>query len=257
MHTAPHRHWFVTLGWVALLLIALLVVTAGVAAIAPLVLEGLGVLLGLMFGFAVLALPFATVVGIVLLITRSNRRTAPAMYGYPPSPGLQGGPGPGSGPYPPAPQPPSPAAGPLHGAPAPVPAPARSRRQPNSDADLQPRLQALLARIHDKAAALRDPRQWHLVPPEDQVHLDRVLGEYLPAILNTYRGIPRGAEDWPVRDGGPSVIDVVEHQLRLLEQSLDAIAERVFKTGAAQLLAQQQFLEDRLGEGPQGELTIR
>jgi hypothetical protein len=240
-----------TLGWVALIVVALLVVTAGVAAIAPLVLDALGVLLALVFGLAVCALPFATVVGIVLLITRSNRRTAPAMYGPPPAPGLQGGPGPR--PYPQAPPPGAPAGGPLYAAPAPAP----PRRQSNPPAELPPRLQALVARIHDKAAALRDPRQWHLVPPEDQVHLDRVLSEYLPAILNTYRGIPRGAEDWPVRDGGPSVIDVVEHQLRLIEQSLDAIAERVFKMGAAQLLAQQQFLEERLGEGPPGELTIR
>ncbi len=249
MQTVPHRPWYVTLGWVALIVVALLIVTAGVAAIAPMVFEALGVLLFVAFGFAVLALPFATVVGIVLLITRSTRRTAPAVYGPPLGPGLQGGPAP----YPPAPAPRAPAAGPLHAGPTPP----QPLRQTNPAADLPPRLQALLARIHDKAAALHDPRQWHLVPPEDQVHLDRVLGEYLPAILNTYRGIPRGAEDWPVRDGGPSVIDVVEHQLRLLEQSLDAIAERVFKMGAAQLLAQQQFLEDRLGEGPPGELTIR
>lgn len=251
MHTVPHRHWALTLGWIALIVVALLIVTAAIAAIAPIVLDALGVLLALAFGLAICALPFATVVGIVLLITRSHRRPAPAMYGYPPAPGVQAGRGPG--PYPPGPQPVAPAVGPLHAAPA----PAQPRRQTNPRADLPPRLHAILARIHDKAAALRDPRQWHLVPPEDQVHVDRVLGEYLPAILNTYRGIPRGAEDWPVRDGGPSVVEVVEHQLRLLEQSLDAVAERVFKTGAAQLLAQQQFLEDRLGEGPPGELTIR
>lgn len=88
------------------------------------------------------------------------------------------------------------------------------------------------------------------------MQLDRIVGEYLPAILNTYRGIPRGTEDWPIQDGGPSAVDAVEHQLRLLEQGLDAIADRVFKAGAAQLLAQQQFLQERLLEQGAGELQI-
>ena len=251
MQTLPHpRHWYSTLGWVALIVIALLVAMAAIAAIAPVILDALGVLLVLTVGLAICALPFATVLGIVLLVTRSHRRPAPAMYGYPPAPGLH--PQRQTRPYAPGPEPGA-TTGPLYAAPVPP----QRRRPADPLADLPPQLRALVARIHDKAAALRDPRQWHLVPPEDQVHLDRILGEYLPAILNTYRGIPRGAQDWPVRDGGPSVLEVVEHQLRLIEQSLDAIAERVFKMGAAQLLAQQQFLEERLGEDPPGELTIR
>ncbi|MGH7912049.1 MAG: hypothetical protein ACREOV_10025, partial [Candidatus Dormibacteraceae bacterium] len=99
--------------------------------------------------------------------------------------------------------------------------------------------------------------QWGLLSPEDQMHVDRIIGEYLPAIVKTYHGVPRGTQDWPVKEGGPTVLDLVEHQLTLLERGLDAIADRVFKAGAAQLLAQQQFLQERLGDQSPSELTIR
>lgn len=231
-----HRSHVSTLARVTLIVFLLLVATVLAAALVPAALHALAIVLGLLLVFAICALPFATVVGIVLLVTGHHRRVAPAMH---------------AAPYPDGPRPAAPAPRPPY---APLAA-ARPRADPA--AALPPRLRALVARIHDKAAALRDPRQSHLVPPEDQVQLDRIVGEYLPAILHTYWGIPRGAQDWPVSDGGPSVVDVVEQQLHLLEQGLDAIADRVFKIGAAQLLAQQQFLQDRLGEAPPGELTIR
>lgn len=234
------RWYLPTLGRVALIVFLALLATVVAAAIVPAALHVLAVVIALLIGFAICALPFATVLGIVLLCTRGRRQVGPAMYAhpYPPGPGLHDvrGPRPARPPY---------------GAMAP------GRPHTDPAADLPPRLQALLARIRDKAAALRDPRQWHLVHPEDQIQLDRIVGEYLPAILHTYRGIPRGAHEWPVTEGGPSAVDLVEQQLQLLEQGLDAIADRVFKAGAAQLLAQQQFLKERLGEGAPGELTIQ
>lgn len=234
-HQAGSRWFLSTLARVALIVLLLLAATAVLSVLVPAALHTVAIVLALLVGLAICALPFATVLGIVLLITRRQRAAAPAMYGYPP----------------PRPMPP-PARWPQG-----VPGPAPSRPRPDPATDLPPRLQALVVRIRDKAAALRDSRQWHLLLPEDQPQLDRIVGEYLPAILHTYRGIPRGAQDWPVSDGGPSVVDVVEHQLRLLEEGLDAIADRVFKAGAAQLLAQQQFLQDRLGPEQPGELTIR
>lgn len=239
-----HRSNVSTLARVTLIVFLLLVATVLAAALVPAALHALAIVIGLLVVFAICALPFATVVGIVLLVTGRHRHVAPAVHAapYPGGPGLQD------------------VRDPRQAAPAPRPpyAPlAAGRPRTDPTAALPPRLRALVARIHDKAAALRDPRQSHLVPPEDQVQLDRIVGEYLPAILHTYWGIPRGAQDWPVSDGGPSVVDVVEQQLHLLEQGLDAIADRVFKIGAAQLLAQQQFLQDRLGEGPPGELTIQ
>ena len=241
MQNQSHPH-LRTLGRVALIVFFALVATVVAAALVPAALHALAIMVGLVIVFAICALPFATVIGIVLLVTGRHRRTAPAMYpnAYP-APGLHDP----RGPRPVA------QATPPYGRFA----PGRPRYDPA--ADLPPRLQALVARIRDKAAALRDPRQWHLVSPEDQIQLDRILGEYLPAILQTYFGIPRGAHDWPISDGGPSVVEAVEQQLILLEQGLDAIADRVFKAGAAQLLAQQQFLQDRLGEGPPGELSIQ
>lgn len=233
-----------TLARVAVIVFLALVATVIAAALVPAALHVLAIVIGLLIVFAICALPFATVVGIVLLVTNRHRHVAPAMHAYPYAggPGLHGMRGPHAG---------VPAGRPPYG---PI-APGRPRTDPA--ADLPPRLQALVARIRDKAAALRDPRQENLVPPEDQIQIERIIGEYLPAILHTYWGIPRGAHDWPVSDGGPSVVDVVEQQLHLLEQGLDAIADRVFKAGAAQLLAQQQFLQDRLGEGSPGELTIQ
>ncbi len=234
------RSYLATLGRVALIVFLLLVATVVAVALVPAALHALAIVIGLLVVFAICALPFATVVGIVLLCTRGRRQAAPAMYAYPyaPGPDLQGARTPRAA-----------------RAPHPHLVPGRSRTDPA--ADLPPRLQALVARIRDKAAALRDPRQWHLVSPEDQIQLDRIAGEYLPAILQTYWGIPRGAHEWPVSDGGPSVVEAVEQQLHLVEQGLDAIADRVFRAGAAQLLAQQQFLQDRLGDGPPGELTIQ
>ncbi|MBO0701392.1 MAG: hypothetical protein J2P38_00560 [Candidatus Dormibacteraeota bacterium] len=238
MQTPSTSRWYLnTLARVVLIVGILLAATAVIAFLVPAALHLVAIVMALLVGFAICALPFATVLGIVLLITRRQRVATPAMYGYPPAPGLHAGQRPR--PYPQGPRPIPPGI-----------------RRGDPFADLPPRLQALAARIRDKATALRDPGQWHLVPPEDQVQLDRIIGEYLPSILHSYRGIPRGTHDWPINDGGPSVVDVVEHQLHLLEQGLDAIADRVFKVGASQLLAQQQFLEDRLGDRPPGELTI-
>lgn len=238
------HHALPILARVGLIVACLLLATVVGAALIPAAFHALAIMFGLLVVFAICALPFATVVGIVVLITGRHRQAAPAMHAYPYS-GIHGGWGPRPAPAP------GPAARPPFGPGAPI----RPRTDPA--ADLPPHLQALVARIRDKAAALRDPRQSHLVPPEDEVQLDRITGEYLPAILHTYWGIPRGAQDWPVSDGGPSAVEVVERQLQLLEQGLDAIADRVFKAGAAQLLAQQQFLQDRLGDDPPGELTLR
>lgn len=232
-----------TLARVALFVGLLLLATVVVAALAPIALHALAIVVALLVALAICALPFATVVGIVMLFTGRHRQVASAMHSHP----YPGGPAfHAQGPRP---------ATPAFRSPYVPMAPGRPRGE--GAADLPPRLQALLARIHDKASALRDPRQWHLVPPEDQVQLDRIVGEYLPAILHTYWGIPRGTHEWPVTDGGPTPVELVEQQLQLLEQGLDAIADRVFKAGAAQLLAQQQFLKERLGEGPPSELTIQ
>lgn len=227
------------LAWAALATILILATMGLIAALGPPALVAIGALVALLVGFAICALPFAAVLGLVLLITRHHRASAPAMYAYPP--------------YPLDPQPAAvPGRRPGRAAASPV----RSRRRPDPAADLPPAVQGLVVKIHDKIAALRDPRQWQLVSPEDQIHIERIGGEYLPAILETFRSIPRGTEEWAVDPEGRRAVDLVEHQLRLLEQGLDAIAERVFKAGAAQLMAQQQFLEDRLGEGSPSELWI-
>ncbi|MGH7910655.1 MAG: hypothetical protein ACREOV_02925, partial [Candidatus Dormibacteraceae bacterium] len=222
MQNEPSHRWYLSAPIrIALIVVALLAATVAAATLVPTALQALGFMFALLVGFAICALPFAMVLGIVWMITRAARPARPAMYTYPPGPGLQGQRS--SAPYPRAPRPP----GPPHG-----------RLDPTSE--LPPRLQAIAARIHDKAAALRSPSQWGLLSPEDQMHVDRITGEYLPAIVKTFRSIPRGTQDWPVREDGPSAVDLVEHQLTLLERGLDAIADRVFKAGAAQLLAQQQ-----------------
>lgn len=237
--SVPRRPVRSTVAWVALIGIICFAALAVIAALVPALLKAVAVLFGLLVGFAICALPFATVLGIVLLITRHRRATMPAMYAAPPYPLVPG-------------VPPGAHAGVRRGVAARVPQ--RPRQDPA--AGLPPELRARLATVRDKIAALREPGQWALVPPEDQVHIERIDGEYLPAILETFRGVPRGTQEWKVDGGGETVINVVERQLRLLEQSLDAIAERVFKSAAAQLLAQQQFLEQRLGEAAPDDLTI-
>lgn len=231
---APSAHRRNLLVRVGVVVLAMLLATVAAAALVPAAVHALAFFLAMLVILAICALPFALIFGIVYLVTHSGRPAAPAFV---------------------APHPLGPAGPAAFGqAPHPGHAPRRPMVTPGG---LPPRLQGIVARIHDKVGALRSPGQWPLLSPEDQLQVERVTDEYLPAVLGSYRSIPRGTQDWPVREGGPSVLEVIEHQLNLLDQSLDAVAERVFQAGAAHLLAQQQFLQERLGQHAPEELTIR
>jgi hypothetical protein len=128
--------------------------------------------------------------------------------------------------------------------------------QPPSPTDLPPEIAGTLARIGDKAAALRAPEQVGFVSVEDRQHIERTLDEYLVNILATFRALPKGSEEWQVEPEGETAIQLVLRQLHLLEESLDMIAQRVFQAGAAQLTAQQRFLEERLGQPQPPDLGL-
>jgi hypothetical protein len=112
-------------------------------------------------------------------------------------------------------------------------------------AELPAEIAAGVARLQGKAAALRSPGQEVFLTMEDQQHLDRTLNEYVPNCLATYQGLPSDSSSWPAGPEGETASQLVERQLRLLEESLDEIRQRVFEAGAAQLVAQQRFLEER------------
>jgi len=123
-------------------------------------------------------------------------------------------------------------------------------------ADLPPGIAAMVERVRDRAAALRSPGQSELLSPEDQQHIDRTLNEYLPNCLATYRSLPAGSADWAAGPEGETAGQLVERQLGLLEESLDRIGQRVFQAGAAQLIAQQRFLEERLRPAAESDLHL-
>jgi hypothetical protein len=123
-------------------------------------------------------------------------------------------------------------------------------------AELPPGIAAKIARVRDRAAALRSPAQSVFLSPEDQQHVDRTLNEYLPNCLATYQALPRGSADWAAEPGGETAGQLVERQLVLLEENLDRIGQRIFHAGAAQLVAQHRFLEERLRPKAPGDLEL-
>jgi hypothetical protein len=127
---------------------------------------------------------------------------------------------------------------------------------PRSSADLPPEIAARVERIQDRAAALRSPGQSVFLSAEDQQHIDRTLNEYLPNCLATYQALPAGSADRAAGPEGETAGELVERQLGLLEESLDAIGQRVFQAGAAQLVAQQRFLEERLRPHQEADLHL-
>jgi hypothetical protein len=126
----------------------------------------------------------------------------------------------------------------------------------SSQAELPAEVAAEVARVRDTAAALRSPAQAPFLTTEDQQHIDRTLHEYLPNCLATYQALPEGSADWPAEPGGETAVQLVKRQLRLLEESLERIRKTVFQAGAAQLVAQQHFLEERFRPDPRGELDL-
>jgi hypothetical protein len=137
----------------------------------------------------------------------------------------------------------------------PPPRPA-ARRPLESPSELPSEIAAQVARVRDRAAALRSPDQVAFLSVEDQQHIDRTLNEYLPNCLATFQALPMGSADWPAEPGGETAGQLVTRQLRLLEESLERIGKTVFQAGAAQLVAQQRFLEERLRPDPRGDLDL-
>jgi hypothetical protein len=113
-------------------------------------------------------------------------------------------------------------------------------------AELPPEIAARAARVRDRAIALRSADGARYLGAEDQELIERTLSQYLPGCLATYQALPRSATSQPMEAGGKTADQLVADQLRLLEESLDRVAQRVFEAGAAQLVAQQRFLEERL-----------
>jgi len=182
------------------------------------------VLLVLAFVLGLIALPFVVaalaVYGLVKAV-RPGRATAnPAAAGPPP-------------------------VGPLAAAALPS-EPAAAPAAPQAPAELPPEIAAQAARVRDRAIALRSADGARYLGAEDQDLIERTLSQYLPGCLATYQALPRSATSQPMEAGGKTADQLVAEQLRLLEESLDGVAQRVFEAGAAQLVAQQRFLEERL-----------
>jgi hypothetical protein len=204
--------------------VAAIVVAANAPNILGAVLAIFVVLLVLAFVLAVLAAPFLVVVLAVYGLVKVLRRgPAPA----------------GAAAAAPAP------VGPLVAQALPA-QPADAPAAAQAPAELPPEIAAQAARVRDRAIALRSADGARYLGAEDQDLIERTLSQYLPGCLATYQALPRSATSQPMEAGGKTADQLVADQLRLLEESLDRVARRIFEAGAAQLVAQQRFLEERL-----------
>jgi hypothetical protein len=204
--------------------VAAIVVAANAPQILGAILAIVVVLLVLAFILAILAAPFLVVVLAVYGLVKVLRRE-PAVAAA-----VRAGPAP-VGPL---------AAQALPSEPAPAPG------APQAAAELPPEIAAQAARVRDRAIALRSADGARYLGAEDQDLIERTLSQYLPGCLATYQALPRSATSQPMEAEGKTGDQLVAEQLRLLEESLDRVTQRVFEAGAAQLVAQQRFLEERL-----------
>lgn len=214
---------------VGVLVVLGVVVGLGVVANLPQLLVALLVVGGILLTVGFLALPFLLVGLAVYGLSRLMANGRPAGHVH----------------RPPMPPPPGPAA------PRGVWGPAEPRPP-----DLPPDLAAQVARIQEKAAALRSSEQQPYLHVEDRRRVEETVEEYLPRILATHRAFPRGSEGWTVESEGTTVRDLIARQLTVLEENLDDIARRVFQAGADHLVAQQRFLEERFQRQLPGELQL-
>jgi hypothetical protein len=220
--------------------VAAVAILAGIALLAGLrwVVEGVFVVIAVAFVIALCAIPLVllgfAVYGVAQLLKGRDGGGDHRVHASSPAPG-------------PSPEP----------APSPQPEAGRSTPPtPTPSVTLPPELAAAVSRIRDKARALQSPEQSPLLQAEDRQRIESLINEFLPQALATYQSLPRGSHEWEVEAGGSTPRQVLERHLTLLEESLDAIARRVFEAGAAELVAQGKFLEETLRTPDAGDLHL-
>lgn len=223
---------------------ALALVTVGVPIAAAFLALAVG-LVALLVGMAVVVGPWLALgAGGWLLYRWSRRRRRQARAVWAAAQG--GGPAPAAGP---APEPGAPVAA------QPEPAPT-DRSTLDAETRLPEAQRTQAARIRRKAAALLARRSSFSAASRDLHVVERTLEEYLPATVTAYLALsPGAAASTPLPDGRTGR-QALQDQLDILESRLDQVANDLWQVNVGRLLANERFLEEHVGPGPDGELTI-
>ena len=112
------------------------------------------------------------------------------------------------------------------------------------------------ARIRRKAAALLARRSSFSAASRDLHVVERTLEEYLPATVTAYLALSPGAAGSAPLPDGRTGRQALQDQLDILESRLDQVADDLWQVNVGRLLANERFLEEHVGPGGDGELTI-
>ncbi|HEX4213362.1 MAG TPA: hypothetical protein VIA06_08575 [Candidatus Dormibacteraeota bacterium] len=111
---------------------------------------------------------------------------------------------------------------------------------------LPPSVRLKVQQIRRKADGLMQYAKDFPVGSEELYVVQATTTDYLPATLQAYLRIPGGTENTPVTDDGKTPWQVLWEQLTLIEGKLDEMALNLQHRNSEQLVANGQFLRERL-----------
>lgn len=219
---------------------------AGGWVVIPMLLGVLAAILGVLAVALVLASPFLVLgFGVYGAVHLSQRRRAPAVVPATSRPIAAS-----AVPY--ELVSPAVAPAPVVAAPAAAPTPAAAPA-PAPRAELPVPIQTQAQRIEGRARELLGRTGHGAIGQEDRALVQRALDDYLPQALKAFRALPPGSGQWAVTADGKTGAQMLQEQLDLIEQSLQQVEVRIWRSGAERMLAQQRFLEQRIGPAPGGD----
>jgi hypothetical protein len=132
-------------------------------------------------------------------------------------------------------------------APPPVPPPRPAEDvSPLNSPRLPPSVRLKVQQIRRKADGLMQYAKDFPIGSEELYVVQATTTDYLPATLQAYLRIPSGTENVPVTDDGKTPWQVLWEQLTLIEGKLDEMALNLQHRNSEQLVANGQFLRERL-----------
>lgn len=124
--------------------------------------------------------------------------------------------------------------------------------QPPHDSELQHKLdnlkstllsiKAQFVRIHQLTA---NTEVQAVLSYDDQFYLNACLQRYLPDSIESYIRIPQATRFTLAVQGEKTALDLLLHQLHLLQIEIDQREQALTKNAAEQLMRQQRFLEEK------------
>ncbi|HKF75894.1 MAG TPA: hypothetical protein VKF59_07105 [Candidatus Dormibacteraeota bacterium] len=115
-------------------------------------------------------------------------------------------------------------------------------------------VQSDVARIRQRILALVPRADEFPLGSVDLFLLQRIAVDYLPTAIAAYLALPPGAATRPVQ-GNLTPLDLLRHQLWLVEVRIAGIAETAEHRDVDNLVAHGRFLEEQLGD-PSDDLSL-